>query len=153
MLKHYILRVGDGNNFKNSSNVSIWAVNSRSKSFITKVKEGDKLWFVKNKEEGQIFNGKIIAVADFVSKNERIIGPLIAITPTNNELNWDNRGGFCDIEIHYNNLYNLSDCELFTGQNNQTTISDYDNIKNNLLVDLNVEYKYISKYSKITKIM
>ena len=60
MLKHYILRVGDGNNFKNSSNVSIWAVNSRHKSFITKVKEGDKLWFVKNKEEGQIFNGKII---------------------------------------------------------------------------------------------
>ena len=153
MVKHYILRVGDGNNFINSSNVSIWAVNSRYRSFITNVTEGDKLWFVKNRVEGQIFNGKIIAVADFVSKNERIIGPLIAITPTNNELNWDNRGGFCDIEIHYNNLYNLSDYELFTGQNNQTTISDYDNIKHNLIVDLDVEYKYILKYSNIRRIM
>lgn len=153
MVKHYILRVGDGNNFINSSNVSIWAVNSRYRSFITNVKEGDKLWFVKNRVEGQIFNGKIIAVADFVSKNERIIGPLITLTPTNSELNWDDIGGFCAIEIHYNNLYNLSECELFTGQNNQTTICDYDNIKHNLIVDLDVEYKYILKYSNIRRIM
>ena len=34
MSKHYILRVGDGNNFKNSSNVSIWDVKSRNKSFL-----------------------------------------------------------------------------------------------------------------------
>lgn len=97
MSNHYILRVGDGNNFKNGSNVSIWAVNSRNKSFLKKVKEGDKLWFVKNKEKGDIHNGKIIAVADFVSKNERVIGPLIAITPSNDELKWDEKGGFCDV--------------------------------------------------------
>jgi hypothetical protein len=153
MSKHYILRVGDGNNFKNSSNVSIWAVKLRNKSFLKKVKEGDKLWFVKNKEKGDIYNGKIIAVADFVSKNERIVGPLISITPNNDELGWDDKGGFYDVEIHYNNLYNLTDCNLFTGQNNQTTICEYDNIKTGLLVNLIVEYEYISKYSKITKTM
>lgn len=153
MSKHYILRVGDGVNFKNSSDVSIWAVKSRNKSFLKKVKEGDILWFVKNKEKGDMYPGKIIAVANFVSKNQRIVGPLIAITPNNDELGWDEKGGFCDVEIHYNNLYNLTDCNLFTGQNNQTTICEYDNIKDNLIVNLIVEYEYISKYSKITKTM
>lgn len=153
MSKHYILRVGDGNNFKNSSNVSIWGVKSRNKSFLKKVKEGDKLWFVKNKEKDDDKNGKIIAVADFVSKNERDIGPLISITPNNDELGWDKKGDFCDIEIHYNNLYNLTDCHLFTGQNNQTIICDYDNIKKSLSVDLIVEYENICKYSKITRTM
>ena len=153
MSNHYILRVGDGNNFKNSSNVSIWGVKSRNKSFLKKVKEGDKLWFIKNKEKGDIYNGKTIAVAEFVSKNERVIGPLISITPNNDELGWDDKGEFCDVEIHYNNLYNLTDCNLFTGQNNQTTICEYDNIKDGLLVNLIVEYEYISKYSKITKTM
>ena len=38
---------------------------------MVKVKEGDKLWFVKNKEKCDLHNGKIIAVADFVSKKKR----------------------------------------------------------------------------------
>lgn len=153
MSKHYILRVGDGNNFKSSSNVSIWAVKSRYKSFLQKVKEGDKLWFIKNKERNDTYNGRIIAVANFVSKNERCVGPLISITPNNDELGWDEKGGFCDIEIHYNNLFNLTECNLFTGQKNQTTICEYDNIQDGLLLDLITEYEYICKYSKITKKM
>ena len=153
MQNHYILRVGDGNNFINSSNISIWGVKSKNKTFLKKVKEGDKLWFVKNKEKGDIYYGKIIAVADFVSKNERIIGPLIEITPTDDELGWDDKGLFCDVEIHYNNLYNLTDCNLFTGQKNQTTICEYNNIKDELLINLIIEYELIIKYSKITKTM
>jgi hypothetical protein len=142
MSNHYILRVGNSNNFKNSSNVSIWAVKPRNKSFLKKVKEGDKLWFVKNKEKCDIHNGKIIAVADFVSKNKR--------DRTDDELNWDKKGANYTIEIQYNNLYNLTDCNLFTGQNNQTTICEYNHVKNELLVNLITEYEYIYKYSKIT---
>jgi hypothetical protein len=154
MSKHYILRVGDGINFTNSSNVyNTWAVKSRNKSFLEKVKTGDKLWFIKNKTKGDIHAGKIIAVVDFVSKNDRVIGPLISTTPDNELLGWDDKGGFCDIEIHYNNLYNLTDCELYTGQKFQTTVCEYDNIKEGLLVNLVIEYEYICKYSGVKTCM
>jgi len=153
MTKHHILRVGNGNNFINSSPHGIWAVSSRWKTFLKYVEPGDKIWFVRSKQKGETQTGKIIAVADFVSKNERVVGPLIATTLTSDELGWDEKGGFCDIEIHYNNLFNLTDCNLFTGQKGQSTICDYDNIKEKMLVNLIVEYEYISKYSKITKKM
>jgi len=134
-------------------NASIWAIKSKYKTFLKNVKVGDKLWFVKNKEKGDVYNGKIIAVVDFVSKNERVIGPLLSTTPNNDDLGWDEKGGHCDIELHYNNLYNLTDCNLFTGQKGQSTLCHYDNIKEKLLVNLIIEYEYISKYSKVTKIM
>ena len=141
MPNHFILRVGDGINFKNSSKHSTWAVKSRYISFLENVKEGD------------IFTGKIIAVAEFVSKNKRDTGPLLSLTPTDDELGWDKLGKYYDVEIHYTNLYNLTDCKLFTGQKNQTTICEYDKIKEGLLLNLIVEYEYVSKYSKITRTM
>jgi len=153
MTNHFILRVHDGKNFMNSSSQSIWAVKSKNKSFLNKVKEGDKLWFIKKKEKNDINTGKIIAVVDFVSKNNREIRPLISITPNNTELGWDDKGGFCDIEIHYTNLYNVLECNIFTGQKNQTTVCDYDNLKEKLLVDLDSEYENIVKYSKVTNFM
>lgn len=148
---YHILRVGDGNNFRNSSHRSIWAVKETKTGFVNNVKEGDILWFIRNKVKGQKGNGKVIAVATFVSKNKRVIGPLLSITPTNDELGWDEKGGFCGVELHYKNLYNLTDCKLFTGQKNQTTICEYSNCK--LSVNLVVEYEYICKYLQITNKM
>jgi hypothetical protein len=153
MPNHFILRVGDGVNFKNGSKHSTWAVKSRYISFLENVKEGDILWFIENKKTGDLFTGKIIAVAEFVSKNKRDTGPLLSLTPTDDELGWDKLGKYYDVEIHYTNLYNLTDCKLFTGQKNQTTICEYDKIKEGLLLNLIVEYEYISKYSKITRTM
>ncbi len=151
MAQHYILRVGNGKNFVNSSHLGIWVVKSKNKTFLASVKEGDILWFVRNKESCDISTGKVIAVVQFVSANKRNIGgPLISITPDNDELGWDEMGGDCDIEIHYNNLYNLTNCSLYTGQNNQTTICAYENVKERLLVNLIVEYEYIVRYSNIT---
>ena len=49
----WILRVGDGENFINSSKYKIWGIqstNSFGKYFIKHVKIGDRLWFVKSKK-------------------------------------------------------------------------------------------------------
>jgi predicted RNA-binding protein len=75
-INHYILRVGDGENFINGFAKHLWAVKDSHKSFLEKVKQGDKLWFIRSKTSEDLYSGKIIAVVDFQSKNERIIGPL-----------------------------------------------------------------------------
>jgi len=116
MPNHFLLRVGDGNNFRNSSNVSTWAVKQRNKSFLKQAKEGDKLWFIQ-KKKGDINNGKIIAVADFVSKHERVTGPLLSITPSNDDLGWDDKGGFCDSDREPNKKKRFYCEDCFCGFN------------------------------------
>ena len=155
MSKHYIIRVSDGINFINSSNLAIWGIKKRQTSFIKNVKKGDKLWFVKNKLKGDQHTGKIIAVTDFVSMNKRNTGPLLSITPNNDELGWDKeKGSMCDIEIHYNNLYDLTNCNLHTKLKGQTTICNYENVLNSIQINLIVEYENVStKYENISKTM
>ena len=151
MSNHFILRVGNGDNFVKVSVHSLWACRIMHKSFLSKIKEGDKLWFVRKKQKKDMNVGKIIAVATFVSKNNRETGPLISLTPNNEELGWDTYGGNCDIELHYTQLYNLSNCNLYTGQKGQHTVIDYEITKQTLLVNLHVEYEYIVKYSNVVK--
>jgi hypothetical protein len=152
--KHWILRVGDGENFVKGNPRSLWAVKDTHKSFLENVKPGDKLWFIRSKQFEDLQLGKVIAVADFEYKNERISGPLVSITASNEELNWTgSKGGDCNIEIHYTNLYNLTALNLYTGQKGQAVICSYDNVKENLLIDLPDEYEKIVFYSQITNRM
>jgi len=105
MITNWIFRVGDGNNFSNSSKYKIWGIQEKiSKSFINNVKDGDRLWFVNN-----IKGSKIIAVATYKSHNKRNLGELISISHTNEELGWNEDANKFNIEIHYINLYNLND--------------------------------------------
>lgn len=151
---HYILRVGNGENFINGNTRCLWAVKDSHKSFLEKVKKGDKLWFIRSKTPEDTHSGKIIAVADFEYKNERIVGPLVSFTPSNEELNWTgSEGGFCNIEIHYTNLYNLTALKLYSGQRGQCVVVNYNNIKEKLLVNLIEEYERIVYYSQITNTM
>lgn len=86
----WILRVGDGENFINSSKYKIWGIqstNSFGKYFIKHVKIGDRLWFVKSKT-----NGKLLAVSTYNSNNMRELGPLININMTDDELGWTKNG-------------------------------------------------------------
>lgn len=143
----WILRVGDGNNLIRSSKYKIWGIQSTTvhgKSFIKNVKEGDRLWFIKSKS-----NGKILAVATYVSHNKREFGPLIDLSMTNEELGWDNKDTdwISDTEIHYKNLYNLTYCDLLTNIKGASTIRQYNE---KCSIDLPFEYKYIVKYSNIT---
>ncbi len=147
MTADWLLRCGDGENFKNSSKLYIWGISSKhtlGKYFLKNVRSGDRLWFVKNKSEG-----KVIAVATFCSYNSREIGPLINLSLTDNELGWTGggKGWNCDTEIHYKELYGLNNCELLTHIKGPPTIRKYDE---KCRVNLPVEYDYIVKYSKVT---
>ena len=114
--------------------------------FIKNVKIGDILWFVTSKSKG-----KIIAVATYASCNNREHGPLIDLTPNDNVLGWENGRvdlSKIDTEIHYSELYGLSNCELLTHILSPKTIRKYNPEK--CAVNLPVEYSYIVKYSKMT---
>ena len=148
MPNHFLLYIGDGLHFNTSSSKYIWGINSKysfSKGFMTTVKEGDLLWFVKSKT-----NGQIVAVATFTKTNERILGPLVSLTLTNKELGWDKKEGDWDTEIHYKDLYNLTDCNLISEIKGATVIRLYND---KCKVNLPDEYPHIVRYSKITKSM
>ena len=70
---HWVFRVGDGQNFWNSSRYHIWGTKRN-----TSINPGDLMWFVTNNS-----NGHAIAVATFESLNERSY-----TTMTNEELGW-----------------------------------------------------------------
>ena len=143
MATHFLLRVGDGDHFRSSSSLNTWGVTSSHsdvKGFLKIVKEGDLLWFVQSKSKG-----RIIGVSTFVSMNIRETGPLIAVTPTNEELGWTKKDGDWDTEIHYKNLYHLSEFNLLSKIKSPLVIRQY---SEKCKIDLPNEYKYIVRYVK-----
>jgi len=139
----WLLRVGDGVNFWNSSKYFTWGVKSwisPVKSFIKNVKPGDRLWFISSKS-----HGKIIAVSTYRSHNGREIGPLVDVTKTNGELGWVRGDGEWDTEIHYTNLYNLDKCSLLTHIKGAATVRI---LNEKCPLKLPIEYSYIERYSK-----
>ena len=149
MPNHYIMRIGDGLNFNASSSKSIWGINSSKgcpgKGFKSKVKEGDRIWFVTRASEGQI-----VAVATFTHTRERNLGPLIALTLTDEELGWTKTEGKINTEVHYKDLYNLTRCKLLS-KSKIRSVELYS--PKNCEVNLPEEYKNIVRYSKVTKSM
>jgi hypothetical protein len=148
MPNHFLLHIGDGIHFNASSSKSIWGINSKyscAKGFLTAAKEGDLLWFVKSKT-----NGQLVAVATFTSTHKRILGPLIELTLTNSELGWDKSDGEWDIEVHYKDLYNLTHCNLISEIKGAVGIRLFNN---KCKVNLIAEYPHIVCYSKVTTSM
>ena len=145
MTTDWILRVGDGKNFINSSRYRIWGIQSTfscGKFFLKNVKQCDRLWMVTGKS-----NGKLLAVATYRTHFERINGPLFDLTKTDLELGWTGDGWKCDTEIHYTDLYGLINCELLTHIKGAVPIRKYDQ---KCLVNLPVEYSYIVRYCKVS---
>jgi hypothetical protein len=134
----WLLCVGDGNNFNASKSKKIWGISSsttNSKGFSKKVKEGDRLWFIRDKTQG-----KILAVATFKSQNVRVLDPSsVNKTMTNEELGWIGNGNW-DIEIHYIDLYDLSNDNYLTHIKGQCSIRKYNE---NCLINLAEEYLVI----------
>ncbi len=152
MIEHWLVRVGDGIHFINSSKYFIWGINSIDKSntskFIEEVKEDDILWFVTSKSQG-----KAIAVATFNKIKKREIGPLVNITLTDDELGWNMTDGSWDHEIHYKNLYNLSNIDILTKIKSPRTYRKYSDNIDKINFNLIQEYENIIKYSKISNSM
>jgi len=116
---HWLLRIGNSDNFKNSSKFNIWGVKQTTsvKNFESLVQEGDILWFIVSKN-----NGQAVAFAEYVNHNER--------TKTDEELGWkiENNSSNWAIEINYKNLTNVENKNYFThiiGQN--VNIRQYNN--------------------------
>jgi len=148
MPNHFILHIGDGIHFNASSSKSIWGINSThslAKWFLSNVSEGDLLWFVKSKT-----NGQLVAVATFTGTKKRILGPLIALTLTNTELGWNKTEGEWDTEVHYKDLYNLTRCNLISEIKGAAGIRLYND---KCKVDLVTVYPHIVRYSKVTNSM
>lgn len=145
MAQDWLFRVGDGINLKKSSIHKIWSLNTKSsdgKFFIRNVKLDDRLWFIQSKSKG-----KIIAVATYQSHNKRDFGHLLNITMTDEELGWLKDDINSDTEIHYTDLFNLSNCDLLTNIQSPKTIRKYND---KCIIKLPEEYNYIVRYSKIT---
>jgi len=126
---HWVFRVGDGQNFWNSSRYHIWGTKRN-----TSINPGDLMWFVTNNS-----NGHAIAVATFESLNERSY-----TTMTNEELGWTGDGGW-NYELHYDNLYDVSDLHLLTNIKGSNSIRKYNE---NCEVNLPNEYEGIVRYSR-----
>ena len=146
MTTDWLLRVGDGMNFINSSKYHIWGINATTdklcKHFVENVRPGDRMWFV-TKGSG----GKIIAVATYRSHNRRNLGPLVAVSMTDEELGWSGKGlEKINVEIHYTDLYNLTDCHMLTHIKDRSTIIKYDR---KICIELPVEYSYIVRYGRM----
>ena len=146
---HWLLRVGDGTNLKNSSRHQIWGIKSydtNCKHFLSEVKKGDCLWFIQNKSKG-----KVIAVATYVSHKKRELGPLVDVSFNNKELGWEGNENW-DTEIHYDNLYNVYNCNdgngLLTHIKGSAVIRKYNDKCNIYLPN---EYSNIIKYYSISR--
>ena len=149
MTEHWIIRIGTGDHFERSSKFSIWGINSKDKKntskFIKEATEGDILWFVTSKSKG-----KAIAVSIFKEMKKRINGPLINLSLTNKELGWTDYDGEWDMEICYNELYNISALNILTRIRSPRTYRRYSDNFVKIPLNLIEEYEKIVKYSKIT---
>lgn len=142
--KDWLLRIGDGTHFHSSAKRNIWGVASKDpcvKGFLKRASPGDHLWFVKS-------GGQIVALSTLVEFKDRILGPLISLTATNDELGWNKTDGSWDKEVHYKDLFNLSQLNLMSGLKSPLVIRLYNE---KCLVDLPKEYILIKKYSSVTK--
>lgn len=145
MATHWLLRVGNGQDFIRSSSKLTWGFDSSSthgKAFLGNVAPGDLLWFVKSESKGLL-----LAVATLDAIKRREVGPLIAVTATNEELGWTRESEPSDTEIKYSDLYNVSMCGLHSEIRSPLTIRKY---SEKCKVNLPLEYANIVRYSKVT---
>ena len=104
MVNHWLIRIGDGINFLQST-YAMWGIKrgrgARLKTFVKKFKPGDILWFFTSKKYG----GKFIGMAEYTRMFDRHDEQLVRIhTLTNAEQNWIGSDDW-SIQIHYKNLY------------------------------------------------
>ncbi len=152
---HWFMRIGDCVNFENSIPSKAWGCKKNSsKSFLQEIKKGDIIWFVPNQDKSGL-KGKIFYCAEYQEHFERVLGPLLALTPTNEELGWkniDNWNSDWDVQIFYRNLYKIDNLNL------QINISGRQTPKGKLLDEMcenfnpNDELKNIIKYLNIQKL-
>lgn len=136
--KHWIIRVGDGKNFKKGK-YPIWGMKRCHLAIIKKIKKGDILWFSTKKSDG----GKIISMAEFTDYYDRKDEPLIPIhTISNEDQDWVGDQPW-DIQIHFNNLYNTERQNIYACIQCGAAIMEYETFIDRINDDL---YKHYENY-------
>ena len=148
--KHWIIRVGNGINFKNSK-YPFWGVKrgwgGGTKTIVEKFNKGDVLWFMVSKK----FGGKMIGVAEYDKFYDKTDEPLIKInTYTNEEQNWYGPE-LWDLQIHYENLYNTENQDIKACIHCSANILEYTTFKKQINEDLERHYECFKFYGTIIK--
>jgi len=145
--KHWLIRVQNGENFRNSIH-DFWGVKRGSgggiKTIVEKMKPGDILWFIKSLKYG----GNISGMAEYTRWYDRDMEPLVPIhTYSNKDQNWKGDEDW-SIQIHYKNLYITEKQDIKAVIQCAGTILDYDTFKERGLPDLHYHYKMFKFYAE-----
>jgi hypothetical protein len=144
---HWLLRVGNGRNFSNGQPFKLWGMDTKNKgcvpNFLREVRPGDKLWFVQSESKG-----KVVGVATFVRHCPRELGPLVAVSRTNDDLKWTGYEG--DTEVHYTDLYDVSACDIMTKIKSPLVVRKL--IAEKCAVNLPEMYRYLLMFSAARRI-
>ena len=148
-VNHWIIRVNDGVNFRNSVN-PFWGVKRGSggciKTIVKKIQIGDVLWFMTSKS----FGGKMIGVAEFNGFYDRQEEPLIPVnTLSNEEQGWSGNSEW-DIQIHYTNLYDTVNQDITACIPCGAIIMKYDTFREKVNGDL-YEHYYNFRYYAVPR--
>lgn len=143
----WLIRVGDGENLRNSK-YPFWGVkrgkNGSIKTIVNKILIGDIICFMTSKPYG----GKIIGMCEYTGFYDRKDEPLLQInTKSNIEQNWKG-DDLWDIQIHYINLYitekqNILSCIRCGG-----IILNYKTFRDEIKSDLYEHYKNFKFYAE-----
>ena len=144
---HWLIRVKDGKNFKNSV-YPFWDMkrghNGCIKTIVGKIKKGDILWFFTSKQNG----GIIIGMAEFTHFFDRSDEPLIKIrTISNVEQGWDDET-VSDLQIYYTNLYNTEKQKIKVCLQHSATLFNYKTMKDKIQDDLVLHYNNFKFYAE-----
>ena len=145
--KHWIIRVKDGINFRNSKHL-MWGVkrgrNDCVKTIVKKMKPGDILWFMTSKP----FGGKLIGMSEYTCFYDRNDEPLINLhTYSNEEQNWVGDSDW-SIQIHYKNLYDTERQNIKAYVQCGGIVLEYETFKDKNLPDLYEHYRCFKYYAE-----
>jgi len=145
----WLLRVGDGEHLMSALDYGIWGMDTKNKGcvpyFLRTVRPGDRLWFIVSQSKG-----KAIVVATFVRHTPRELGPLVAVSRTNEELGWTHSPGEWDTEIHYTDAFKIGKINVLTEIMSPLVVRMYDPEK--CTVNLPQEYANIIRYSMVERV-
>ncbi len=146
-MRHWIIRVGNGENFRQSK-YPFWGVkrgkNGFMRTMVEKIKPGDIIWFLTSKPYG----GKLIGMAEYTGFYDRKEEPLLQIhTKTNEEQNWTGDEPW-DIQLHYYNVYNTERQNITGCIQCAAVILDYDTFHEKINGNLDEHYKNFKFYAE-----
>ena len=145
--KHWLIRVQDGENFRNSK-YQFWGVKRGSgggiKTIVNKIQKGDILWFMTSKKHG----GKLIGMCEYTYYYDRKDEPLILMnTYLNKEQNWKGKEDW-EIQIHYKNLYITEKQNIKASVQCGGIILEYETFKDRGLPNLYNHYNNLKYYAE-----